>query len=83
MGTSSSERRVAINTASKYATVAIRFLTYMLLTPFLLSTIGTRLLGLHALANQALQFLNLARNAIGLSYNRFQPCTTRAASMTR
>ena len=66
-----SERRIAINTASRYVANAIGMLTSFILTPFLLSMIGPTLFGLKTLAGQALQFVGLASSAIGVSYNRY------------
>ena len=62
---------MVLNTGSKYGAIAVSFLTYFLLTPFLKSTLGPRLLGLRTLAVQALQFVGLAADALGVSYNRY------------
>lgn len=69
--TDTSERRVAVNTISKYASISISLVTYLLLTPFLKNTIGPALLGLRTLAMQALQFVQLFSHGVSVSYKRF------------
>ncbi len=66
-----SKRLIAINTASKYATLAVSNLVAFFLTPYLIHTLGPTLLGLKTLAYQALQFVGLAHTAMGISYERF------------
>ena len=65
------ERRVAVNTGSKYAALLITVGVRILLTPFLIHSLGKMLYGLMTLSNQALQFLTLASSSMTLSYMRF------------
>lgn len=66
-----SRRLVAINTGTKYATLVVVNLVAFFLTPYLIRTLGTTLLGLKTLAYQALQFVGLAHTAMGISYERY------------
>lgn len=66
-----SKRLIVINSASKYATLAVVNVVAFFLTPYLISTLGTTLLGLKTLAYQALQFVGLAHTAMGISYERY------------
>jgi O-antigen/teichoic acid export membrane protein len=67
----SSERRIAINAASRYGATAFRTLVILILTPYLIREVGIVFYGLQSLAGQALQFVALASTAIGVSYDRF------------
>ncbi len=66
-----SKRLIAINSASKYATLGVVNVIAFFLTPYLIQTLGTTLLGLKTLAYQALQFVGLAHTAMGISYERY------------
>ena len=66
-----SKRLIAINSASKYATLVVSNLIAFFLTPYLIRTLGPTLLGLKTLAYQALQFVGLAHTAMGISYERY------------
>lgn len=67
----SREARVAINAGSRYAAMAVTTVTALLLTPFLIRTLGKEAYGLQALSHQCLQFIGMAALAVGLSYQRF------------
>ncbi len=64
------KRRTLINTGAKYASVFSLVGVRFFLTPFLIATLGPRLLGLQTLSTQALGFVALVSSALGVSYRR-------------
>lgn len=66
-----SKRLVAINSTTRFASLVASTLVAFFLTPFLINSLGTLLLGLKTLAYQALQFVGLASTAMGISYERY------------
>jgi len=65
-----SDHRVAGNTASRYVAMAVTMVISLLLTPFLIRSVGKPAYGLQSLSHQALDFVTLAAAAVAISFDR-------------
>jgi len=66
----SPERRIAVDTGSRYASLILGRIVQFFLTRFLVRTIGPVSMGLMTLSGHSLQFVQLVSSAVTLSYKK-------------